>query len=55
MDSHLPTSEARPEAVDRDPETGSARSAEVVTVVPSMFFWMAALTLSIRCESLALT
>lgn len=55
IDSHLPTLEARSEAVDSEPETVLARSAEVVTVVPSMFFWMAALTLSICCESPALT
>jgi hypothetical protein len=51
----LPTLVARLEAVDRDPETVSARSAEVVTVVPEMFFWIAALTESICCESVALT
>src|SRR6478609_11302196 len=55
IDSHLPTLEARSEAVDREPETVSARSAEVVTVVPEMFFWMADLTWSICCESAALT
>ncbi len=54
-DSHLPTLVARSEAVDREPETVDARSAEVVTVVPGMFFWMAALTVSIRFESVALT
>ncbi|MDQ0774875.1 hypothetical protein QF026_003341 [Streptomyces aurantiacus] len=55
IDSHLPTFEARSEAVDRDPETVSARSAEVVTVVPEMFFWMVDLTASICCESDAWT
>src|SRR5690606_25136794 len=55
IDSHLPTPAAREEAVDREPETVSARSAEVVTVVPEMFFWIADLTPSIRCESVALT
>lgn len=55
MESHLPTFEARLEAVDREPETVSARSAEVVTVVPEMFFWMVLLTLLICCESDALT
>ena len=43
------------EAVESEPETVSARSAEVVTVVPETFFWMADLTLSICCESVALT
>jgi hypothetical protein len=51
----LPTFEARFEAVDREPETVSARSAEVVTVVPGMFFWMVLLTPAICCESEALT
>ncbi|MFD8215985.1 hypothetical protein ACFV2U_20140 [Streptomyces sp. NPDC059697] len=32
-----------------------ARSAEVVTVVPEMFFWMVLFTLEICCESDALT
>ncbi len=55
MDSHLPTLVARFEAVDREPETVEARSAEVVTVVPEMFFWMVALTVVICLESVALT
>src|SRR4051794_11337899 len=55
MDSHLPTFVAREEAVDREPETVSARSAEVVTVVPETFFWMVDLTAEICWESVALT
>ena len=55
MESHLPTLVARSEAVEREPETVSARSAEVVTVVPEMFFWMVDLTASICWESVALT
>lgn len=55
IDSHLPTFVASEDAVDSDPETVSARSAEVVTVVPEMFFWMVDLTESIFWESVALT
>lgn len=55
IDSHLPTLVARLEAVEREPETVSARSAEVVTVVPEMFFVIVALTVSICLESVALT
>lgn len=55
MESHLPTFAARSDAVDREPETVSARSADVVTVVPEMFFWMVALTAEICCESVAFT
>lgn len=55
MDSHLPTLVARLEAVDSEPETVDARSAEVVTVVPEMFFWMVVLTDEICLESVALT
>ncbi|GAA3495581.1 hypothetical protein GCM10019016_026810 [Streptomyces prasinosporus] len=54
-DSHVPTPAASEEAVDREPETVSAWSAEVVTAVPEMSFWRADLTLSIRWESVALT
>lgn len=55
MDSHLPTLVAREEAVDSEPETVSARSAEVVTVVPETFFRIADLTVSIFFESVAWT
>src|SRR5690242_9379377 len=55
IDSHLPTLVARLEAVDSEPETVEARSAEVVTVVPEMFFWIVFLTAAICCESVALT
>src|SRR5689334_8404521 len=54
MESHLPTLDAREEAVDSDPDTVLARSAEVVTVVPEMFFWIDDLTESIFWESVAL-
>src|SRR4051812_43874907 len=55
IDSHLPTLVARFEAVDSEPDTVDARSAEVVTVVPEMFFWMVDLTAEICWESVALT
>ncbi|CAM5347769.1 hypothetical protein STANM309S_02003 [Streptomyces tanashiensis] len=54
-ESHLPTFAARPAAVSSEPETVCARSAEVVTVVPGTFFWMAVLTASMRVESVAFT
>ncbi|CAM5292950.1 hypothetical protein SFUMM280S_03833 [Streptomyces fumanus] len=44
-ESHRPTLVASEEAVDNEPETVSAMLAEVVTVVPEMFFWIADLTL----------
>src|SRR5690348_16786006 len=55
MESHLPTLVARLEAVDNEPETVEARSEEVVTVVPEMFFWIVFLTAAICWESVALT
>jgi Na+-driven multidrug efflux pump len=46
---------AREEAVDSEPETVSARSAEVVTVVPETFLRIADLTVPIFFESVAWT
>src|SRR3954470_18437494 len=53
IDSHLPTLEARLEAVDREPETVEARSEEVVTVVPEMLPWISFFTVEICLESVA--
>lgn len=54
-ESQVPTVEASEEAVEREPETVSARSAEVVTVVSGTFFWMACLTEPMAWESFAWT
>ena len=55
MDSHLPTLVARLEAVDSEPDTVEARSADVVTVVPEMLAWICFFTAEICWESVALT
>ncbi len=54
-DSHRPTVTASPEAVDRDPDTVSARSSEVVTVASGTVLRTALFTASSCCASSAWT